>query len=228
MNDVELENKSKRNLKNEFFNFLKDLIIIVVVVLVIRNFFILPFQISWQSMYANYYDKEFIIVDRFSYLVFKKPQRWDVIVFKTYIDDKEYFIKRIIWLPWETLKIASWSVFIKTILNNNFIELDEKYLMDVNYKSTYVKWTDKEFIFKIPENHYFVMWDNRLASTDSRNCFLSCDFWNRSNYINKKDIIWKVFIDLWYFNIKTLSFTQPDLWIDSRPKWFNSLSSYKY
>jgi signal peptidase I len=48
-------------------DFLKDLIIIVAVVMVVRTFFVMPFQINGQSMYDSYYDKEFIIVDRFSY-----------------------------------------------------------------------------------------------------------------------------------------------------------------
>jgi len=67
----EEENSSKeekKNLKKEFFDFFKDLIIIIIIVYIIRTFFILPFQINGQSMYNSYYDKEFIIVDRFSYI----------------------------------------------------------------------------------------------------------------------------------------------------------------
>jgi signal peptidase I len=62
----------------------------------------LPFQIKGPSMLDSYYDKEFIIVDRFSYLSIPllktgTPSRGDVIVFKPHISkDKEYFIKRII------------------------------------------------------------------------------------------------------------------------------------
>lgn len=228
MEEIELENKNEKNLKKELFDFLKDLIIIIVIVLIIRTFIVLPFQISGQSMYDNYYDREFIIVDRFSYLTFNEPQRWDVIVFKTHIDNKEYFIKRIIGLPWETLKIMSWSVFIKTIWGDDFVELDEKYLMDTNYKSTYIRWNDREYLFEIPENNYFVMWDNRWASTDSRTCFSSCEFWDKTNFIDKKDIVWKIFIDLWYFNFKKFSFIQPNLWIITKPKWFSSPSNYEY
>jgi signal peptidase I len=52
----------------EIIDFIKDLIIIGLVVLIIRTFIAEPFQISGPSMYGSYYDKEFIIVDRFSYL----------------------------------------------------------------------------------------------------------------------------------------------------------------
>jgi len=226
-NNIEQNNKPK-TLKQEVIEFFKDLVIIIIIVLFVRTFLILPFQISWQSMYNNYYDREFIIVDRFSYLTYKKPARWDVIVFNTHIDWKEYFIKRIIGLPGETLKIQSGSVFVKAVWSNEFVELDEKYLMEWNYKATFVRWDSSEKIYEIPENSYFVMWDNRNASTDSRACFSSCDISWKSNFILKKDIVWKVFIDLWYFNFKNFSFTQPNLGIDTKPRWFSSPSSYEY
>lgn len=216
------------NFKQEVIDFFKDLIIIIAIVLVVRTFLILPFQISGQSMYDSYYDREFIIVDRFSYLTYKEPERWDVVVFNTHIDGKEYFIKRVIWLPWDTLKIQSWSVFVKTPWSEEFVELDEKYLMEWNYKATYVGWDDSENIYEVPEWSYFVMWDNRNASTDSRACFSSCEFSGKSNFIEKKDITGKVLIDLWYFNFKSFSFTQPNLGIDTKPKWFSSPSSYEY
>lgn len=230
-------NYQNNNFKSEIIAFLKDLIIIIIIVVIIRTFFILPFQISGQSMYDSYYDREFIIVNRFSYLEIpfvgsiENPERWDVIVFNTHIENKEYFIKRIIGLPWETIKIEWWNVYVKKIDWQDFIQLDEKYLMDTNYKATYVGWDDNEYIFEVPENNYFVMWDNRNASSDSRTCFSWCQSW-KSNYINRDDIVWKVFIDLWYFHITSsfpfFTFTQPNLWIDTTPKFFSSESTYDY
>ena len=221
------------DLKKELVSFFKDLVVIIIVVFIVRTFFVLPFQISWQSMYDSYYDKEFIIVNRFWYLnvpffwPLKEPKRWDVIVFNTHIDWKEYFIKRVIWLPWDTLKIQSWSVFVKEKNTSDFVELDEKYLMDTNYKATFVRWTEDEYIYEVPENNYFVMWDNRNASTDSRSCFSVCEPWS-SNFIKRKDIVWKLFVDLWYFNFKSFSFVQLTLWIDTKPRWLSSPSSYEY
>jgi len=220
--------ENPKTLKQEIFEFFRDLIFIIIIVLIIRTYIILPFQISWQSMYDSYYDREFIIVDRFSYNFLREPKRWDVIVFNTHIDGKEYFIKRIIWLPGEILKISSWSVFIKPVWGSGFVELDEKYLNETNYKATYVRWDSWEKIYKIPPNSYFVMWDNRNASTDSRTCFSSCEFSGKSNYIKREDIVWKVFLDLGYFNFRTFSYTNPDLWIDTKPRWLSSPSSYEY
>lgn len=220
--------QTPKSLRNEIFDFLKDLIIIIVIVLIVRTFLILPFQISGQSMYDSYYDREFIIVDRLSYLTYSQPKRGDVIVFNTHIDGKEYFIKRVIGLPGETLKIQSGSVFVKAVGSEEFVELDETYLSDTNYKSTYVRGDDGENLYEVPEWGYFVLWDNRNASTDSRACFSSCEFSDKSNYIQKKDITGRVMLDLGYFNFKTFSFTNPNLWIDTRPRWFSSPSSFEY
>lgn len=81
-NNLNLNIENKENpiprppsFKEELFDFLKDLIIIIGIVLVVRSFVILPFQISGQSMYDSYYDKEFIIVDRFSYNFLHEPKR---------------------------------------------------------------------------------------------------------------------------------------------------------
>lgn len=226
---INLEPKKENSLTKEVKDFLKDLVIIVVIVLFIRTYFILPFQISGQSMYDSYYNREFIIVDRFSYLSnITPPKRWDVVVFNTHISEKEYFIKRIIWLPWESLKIEKWIVYIKEVWATEFKSLDEKYLSSDNYNATYVWGDDKAYTYDVPAWSYFVMWDNRNASTDSRACFGSCSFWWKSNFIVKKDIVWKVFIDLGYFNIWTFSFFQPELAISSKPKFLSSPSHYDY
>ncbi len=232
----------EKNLKNEIFDFLKDLIVIWIIVLLIRTFIAEPFQISWESMASSYYDKEFIIVDRFSYLDIPKIKkweihRWDVIVFKPWVSkEKEYFIKRVIGLPWETVKIENWKVYIKKKNSNKFIELKEWYLNKENKDNTKVGALTSTHIFKVPEWKYFVMWDNRNHSSDSRTCFyFSCESSPRDSFISKDEIIWKVFLDLWYFNFKNFSFTNPwdhwyieIKWKDTHPRWFNSPSSYDY
>lgn len=67
------------------------------------------------------------------------------------MEGKEYFIKRIIGTPGDTLKIASGSVFLKTAGSQDFVELDEKYLSETNYKATYVRGDSSEKIYTVPE-----------------------------------------------------------------------------
>jgi len=216
----------KSNLKNDVYDFFKDLIFIVIIVMIIRTFFAMPFQINGQSMYNTYYDKEFIIVDRLSYYIWE-PERWDVIVFKPHVDkSKEYFLKRIIWMPGDSIKIEEWKVYLKTPKDLEYIELDEEYLSESNNGFTFVWTSEAKHEFNLWNWDYFVMWDNRKHSTDSRTCFSNCS--KVTNYINKDSMIWKVLIDFWYFNFKTFSFIHPELWIDTKPKFFDSISTYDY
>ncbi len=186
----------------------------------------MPFQINWQSMYESYYDKEFIIIDRLSYLIWN-PKRWDVIVFRPHVsDDKEFFLKRIIWLPWDEIKIEDWKVYLKQKWIGDFIELNESYLSDANNWFTFVSWTKAKQEYMLWDWDFFVMWDNRNHSTDSRTCFSNCNI--VSYFIWEKDMIWKVFLDLGYYNFKTFSFLHPEFGIDTHPKFFDSISTYNY
>ncbi len=214
--------------KNEILDFFKDLIVIVVIVLVIRTFLAMPFQISWQSMYSSYYDKEFIIVDRLSYYLWD-PDRGDVVVFKPHISkDRVYFLKRILWVPWDKIKIENGEVYLWKKWDFGYKMLDETYLNEENRWYTYVNWSKEKFEYALKENDYFVLWDNRNHSTDSRECFSSCSMsWN-SNFIWKADITWRLFLDLWYFNFKAFDFIQPRLWIDTKPRFFDTVSTYEY
>jgi signal peptidase I len=179
-------------------------------------------------MYSSYYDKEFIIVDRLSSHI-STPNRWDVIVFKPHVSiDKEYFIKRVIGLPGDHIKIEDWNIFLKKEGSNDYVELDEKYLNEENKWFTFVWWSKTTHMYDLWKDQYFVMWDNRNHSTDSRECFSSCAIEGRTNFISAKDITGHVFLDLWYFNFRSFKFLQPNLWIDTTPKFFNSPSSFKY
>lgn len=223
------QNDNKNWLKKEFLELVKDIVIIWIIVLIIRTFFVLPFQINGQSMYQSYYDWEFIIVDRFSYRILEKPGRWDVIVFKPHVsEDKEYFLKRIIWLPGDKIKIEDWKVYVLKNGGSDFVELIEPYLSESNKDATFVSGDRAAKIYEIPEDSYFVMWDNRNHSTDSRTCFSSCAIPSSTYLIKTNDITWKILLDLGYFRLSQFDFVHPDLGIDTHPKWFKSPSKNDY
>lgn len=222
------------NIFREGFDFLKDVVIVVLLVVIIRTFIALPFQINGQSMYESYYDREFIIVDKLSLLSNRfftvwEPKRGDVLVFKPHVNkEKEYYIKRVIWLPGEWVKISDGKVYIKKIWAPEWEELSEPYLSEKNQWNTYVRSTPTAYTYEVPEWNYFVMGDNRIASTDSRSCFSSCNIEGRSNFIGRWDVVGKVFFDLWYFSFSKIGFIHPTLWIETYPRAFSSPSSFTY
>lgn len=220
-------------------DFLKDISIIILVALFIRTFFFVPFQISGSSMNESYYDKEFIIVDKLSYS-FSDVNRGDTIVFKPNVSNsKKFFIKRVIGIAGDEIKIEKWKVYLKKPSDKDYIELKEWYLSPENQWSTFVKGKSSTHVYKVTEWKYFVMGDNRNSSTDSRTCFRSCAFPDATNYITKSDISGKVWIDLGYYDwiriepwfkisLGEFKFIHPKLGIDTSPKWFSSPDSWTY
>lgn len=222
------------NFTGEALDFLKDIIVILVIVVVIRTFLIMPFQINGQSMYETYYDKEFIIVDRFSYRDIpvlwqsREVKRWDVVVFTPWVsDERKYFIKRVIGLPGEMIKIEAGRVYLQDKDTKEFTEIEEwAYLSEENNKNTNIRGNTESHVYSVPEGAYFVMGDNRTHSTDSRTCFQSCSV--RINYITPSEITGRVLLDLGYFNFASFSFSHPVLWIPTTPKLLKSIGTYSY
>lgn len=108
----------------------------------------------------------------------------------------EYFVKRIIGIPGDTIKIENGRVYLKEKNANGFTELNETYLNQNNALSTYVKRDMESSEFTVPEGHYFVLGDNRNHSNDSRHWFSPVDE-IQSPYVNYENISGKVLIVLW-------------------------------
>ena len=184
------------------YNIWNTFLIVLLSLWLILYILVKPFYISWSSMNDTYEDKDFVLIEEYSYLDLFWMKQWkvnreDVIIFKTIFEgEKTYLIKRVIWLPWETLKIENGKVFIKEVWKEEFIKLDEEYLNEYNKNNTKIVDSLDEIIFYIPKWEYFVMWDNRNNSADSRTCFdLYCDLVDEDNFINKDEINWRVFLN---------------------------------
>ena len=113
---------------------------------------------AWESMFPSFNDKDYLIVDELSYR-FNNPQRGEVIVFRYPQDPSQYYIKRIIGMPEETVEVKDGKVVIYSRDNPLGSELREKYLEEN---------TPGDMKIKLDDNEYFVMGDNRDASSDSR------------------------------------------------------------
>lgn len=209
MSEQEIKKSESTTLKeltlDDVLDFVKDLVVIIITVLVIRTFIFMPVGVDGKSMTNTLQDSDYIFVDRISYAdlpviwSIDDPDRGDIIVFKPNVSEKrEFFVKRIIGLPGETVRISSGKVYIKENGKDTFTELKEDYLNEINKDNTYIssdQSKDKDYV--IPENSYFVMGDNRTGSTDSRACFRTCAGENpHAPYIVKNDIVGKVFFRL--------------------------------
>lgn len=146
------------------FSFFMDIIETVVVALcifvVVYLFLMQPHQVVGNSMIPNFHDKEYILTDKFSYCR-RGPMRGEVIVFESPEDADKEFIKRVIGLPGEGIKIENGKVLINGKI------LSEEYL-DPDLRSPTGKFLHEGEDVVIPENSYAVFGDNRLNSSDSR------------------------------------------------------------
>ena len=190
----------ERKVVKEVLHFIKDIIIIFAIVFSIKMFVIENTKVNWRSMMSTFYDTEFILVNKIGYILWT-PERWDVIAASPKpLLPKKSFLKRVVWMPEDTIKFSWWKVFIKTKTSEYFIELQENYLDDNNKNKTFIrnrKNEDVEFI--IPEWKYFLMWDNRNNSSDSRTCFGSndCDTYR---FIAEDDLKGHVVLSLWHYD----------------------------
>jgi signal peptidase I len=166
------------------FDFLKVILVALLIILPIRYFVFQPFIVSGSSMEPNFSDGQYLIIDEISYR-FNEPTRGDVIVMHYPKNRKEFFIKRVIGLPEEKIEIDNGVV---KIFNNEYPDgmvLSESYLpnqgLSFPHNTTVV---GGENIIQLGQDEYFMMGDNRLASSDSRD-------WGP---LKRSDIVGKVFV----------------------------------
>ncbi len=125
--EIETEKqKQKFSLKREIWEFFKFAVLAVIIVAPIRLWIAQPFIVSGSSMVPTFHDGDYLIINEIGYR-FEEPERDEVIVFRYPKNPSQFYIKRIIGLPGETINGTT-----------------------------------------LGENEYYVMGDNRNASSDSR------------------------------------------------------------
>jgi signal peptidase I len=141
---------------------LARVVIVAFVVMLLFRFFIAePFIVSGYSMVPNFHDREYLIVNKIEYRL-EQPERGDVIVFKYPKDTTQYFIKRVIGLPGEKVKVADGHVIVYNDQHPDGKVLDEPYLPNQDIT------TGSGQVVSLGSDEYFVLGDNRTASSDSR------------------------------------------------------------
>jgi len=178
----QIENGNRASGENSVWEFVKVVIISLLIVIPIRTWIAQPFIVEGASMVPNFHNGEYLIIDEISYAM-TAPKRGEVIVFRYPLNPSEYFIKRIIGLPGEIVAIRGGIISIKQPDSSETLVLGEPYIPD---KVS----TGPDETVELGENQYFVMGDNREASSDSR-------AWGP---LPKGNITGKVFVRLWPLN----------------------------
>src|SRR4051812_21902220 len=123
--------KGQPNVKSFLWELARVIIIAFVVMIAFRFFVAEPFIVSGSSMVPNFHNREYLIVNKLDYRT-GEPQRGDVIVFKYPKDTSQYFIKRIIGLPGEKVKVEGGKVIVYNSQYPNGQTLGEPYLPNQN------------------------------------------------------------------------------------------------
>ncbi|MBU1166785.1 signal peptidase I [Patescibacteria group bacterium] len=156
----DLEDKNKSSFGSFVLELIKIVVICLAIIIPVRFFLIQPFFVRGDSMEPNFSDREYLIIDEISYR-FSEPERGDVIVFRYPKDPSQYYIKRIIGLPGETLEIDDGRVIVLNEDHKKGVEVKEFYLPD-DFD------TPGDSKIELGAEEYFVLGDNRRASSDSR------------------------------------------------------------
>jgi signal peptidase I len=161
-------------------SFLRDLLEIVLLALVI--YFVIMFlvqtvHVMGQSMEPTLNNNDFLIASKISYHL-HAPERGDIVVFRPSTDPSHDYIKRVIGVPGDHLRISHAQIFI------NGHQLKESYLNEQwTWSDTWNNGTED----LVPADSFFLMGDNRNHSTDSR--FLG--------YQKKDQFLGKAWVRVW-------------------------------
>ncbi len=164
------------------FDFLQSIVIFLAILVMVYLFILSPQEISGASMEKNFLNGEYILTNKVEYK-FGNPQRGDIVIFKSPKNKEIDYIKRVIGLPGETVRLSESAFYI------NEKKLDEPYLTEGIYTfgGSYLS-ENAEVV--VPEGKYFVVGDNRPHSSDSR----------EFGPITKEDFIGKALLRYWPFS----------------------------
>ena len=174
-----------RNLWLFFLDFLETIVVSLAIFALVYLFLFQPHQVDGRSMEPNFHNGEYILTDKVSYRL-HEPKRGDVVVFHSPQDERIDFIKRIIALPNEKVKLENGKVFIINQEHPEGFLLEEDYLEEGTATEGRRTIKDGE-VFSTGDSGYVVMGDNRERSSDSRE-------WG---VIGNESMIGKVWLRYW-------------------------------
>lgn len=171
--------KKPTSFKDHVIDFFQTLVVFAAIGTAVYWLVAQPHKVSGSSMFPNFKNGDYIITDKVSYR-FSEPRRGDIVVFKNPRDETQDFIKRIIGIPGDHVKVSGGKIFL------NETELTEPYLADTIFTNP-GSFLQEDQEITVEPGHYITIGDNRPASSDSRE-------WG---FITRGEIIGKVFFRYW-------------------------------
>ena len=150
--------------KSFFIELLETFLTTLIVLFIIYATVAMPEQVVGASMEPNFHTGERILVEKLT-KHFKSFERGDVVVLNPPGNESSDYIKRIIGIPGDIVKVFDCQVYIST--DGKKYVLDETYLPERTCTSEGPRLKEGRSI-KIEENEYLVLGDNRARSSDSR------------------------------------------------------------
>jgi signal peptidase I len=198
--------------EGDWMGSLQSLVITVVIAVFVITFIVQAFQIPSESMENTLLIGDYLLVDKAHYgpgtswnwlLPYRKIQRRDIIVFRYPMHPSQHFVKRVIGVPGDRVRLVRGRVFVNGVLQEEPYAI-HKYRTFDSYRDNFptgeylspsveARWylqmhkltEDGELI--VPENSYFVMGDNRDDSLDSR-------YWG---FVPRENIIGRPLLIYW-------------------------------
>lgn len=161
----------------------KIVIISLAIIIPVRYYLIQPFFVRGASMEPNFDNGQYLVIDEISYRL-GQPERGQVVIFKYPLDHSQYYIKRLVGLPNETIEIKDNQVIIYNLDNPQGIILDESAYLGEEA----ITWGNLKV--ELGSEEYFALGDNRQASSDSRQ-------WGT---IPEDNLIGRVWLRVWPFD----------------------------
>lgn len=165
----------QRRLWFHFLDVVLNIVIIVAIVAGIRTFLVSPFQVEGSSMVSTLEDNEYIIINKLAYYI-GKPDRGEMVVFHPPGEIRKYYVKRVIGLPGDRIILRGGYVHLQKAREEKEHRLDESLYLDKHSVGQTFRHPPgggdfSEEVYTVPENHYFLLGDNRQGSLDSRSFF---------------------------------------------------------
>lgn len=169
------EGKYEKSKLRDAIEFCTPIIAAFIIAMLLKVFVFANAVVPTGSMLNTIQENDRIIANRLAYIS-SDPERYDIVIFKFPDDETQCYVKRIIGLPGETVEIQKGKVYVTTY-NGEKKELDNSFVTNCIPSGDFGP-------FKVPENSYFMLGDNRNNSWDSR-------YW-KDKYVSKDKIVGKV------------------------------------